>query len=136
MNQLIFYTLALILLLVGCDDIGGKGSLPNGYSVFCTNPYTTVILSPDSINTVITIVDQHGNPIAHRSGSVVVGPKINDYKHENYIVWGYVSCSPESEVSEKSVPGYFVLNTSTHILHEGLDEYELDVVLDLYQSGK
>lgn len=123
--------LVLIMIVTshGCES-GHGDPIVNGYNRFVTNPYTVVILSPpsDSLNHEISVI-RDGESFTKRS-SIAVGPKVVAFEvHKDYI-YGLVKSSPQSEVSRHSYPGYFLLNTSTHTLYEGLGRQEFLTLME------
>ena len=60
--------------------------------------------------------------INHPEKGVVIDANIDGYKVLNDLVVGHVSVAEHSPEKELSKPGFFILNTKTHELRQGLDK--------------
>ena len=85
--------------------------LPNEYRVFASNTQTIAIVPPPSA--FHTSRNVRGVAIGAKVVGVAV---IGDH------VIGLVESSPDSELAHLERPDYFILNTATHELLDGLDE--------------
>ncbi len=101
--------LALVLSMTACGDYQIR--LPGGY--YLTRVYAGAFL--------ISFRDQDGQRLY---GDVVVNATVDSYQVLDNLVIGHVSIldymSPEEK--EVSKPGYFILNTKTHDVKQGLDK--------------
>jgi hypothetical protein len=113
-GALVSTLLLLTGLLEGCNADYGR-HLPNGYAIYCTNGYTTVIDSPR----VTTI--RRGNTISRKS--TVVESKVVGIAVHGALVIGLVEASPNSELGP-GTPGYFIVDTATDEVSVGLNETE------------
>lgn len=60
--------------------------------------------------------------INHPEKGVVVDANVDAYKVLNGLVIGHVTVAQESPEKEMSKPGYFIVNTKTHEVKEGLEK--------------
>lgn len=101
--------LAMVLSMTACGDYAIR--LPGGYSL--VRVYAGAFL--------ISFRDHDGRRLW---GDVVVNATVDSYKVLNELVVGHVSVldymSPEEK--EVSKPGYFILNTKTREVRQGLDK--------------
>ena len=93
-------------LLDGCSDYAKP--LPNGYELNRTNASTILIFTPEE----------------DYPREIIVPPKIVSWGRVKDVVFGEVVDSPNSSVSEDSVPGYFILYTQNGVVLLGLSEEE------------
>lgn len=94
---------SLLFILSGCWDY--RISLPNSYTLV-------------RVNAAEILISNHKR-------SLVIYPNIDKYQiYDNYIV-GHVSIPdlPPSHTGD-SKPGYFIINTQTHKIYEGLEKQE------------
>ena len=97
---------AFLLLVSGCWRGDFAKTLPNGYELIRTNYYTTMIWTP-------------------RVGGereCIVPPDIQEIAIHRQYVFGWLVSSPRSDKGSESIPGFFVLDTSTGETLLGLDE--------------
>ncbi len=95
--------LVLIVLiggLLGCGDYSIR--LPGGYSL--VRVYAGAVL------------------IHHPEKGIVVNAHIDGYKVHGELVIGHVLSAELPPEKDYSKPGYFILNTKTHEVKEGLDK--------------
>jgi hypothetical protein len=85
--------------LFGCGDYAV--SLPGGYSL--VRIYGGAIL------------------ISHSSKGVVINANIDSYKVLDELIVGHVTVAELPPEKDYSKPGYFIINTKTHEVGEGLD---------------
>ncbi len=90
----------------GCSDYAKP--LPNGYELNRTNASTILIFTPEE----------------DYPREIIVPPKIVSWGRVKDVVFGEVVDSPNSSVSEDSVPGYFILDTQNGVVLLGLSEEE------------
>ena len=107
-GNLILHLIAggLCLLMTSCGDF--ERPLPGGYSL--------VRMNADEI-IIVKRVEPSGIKI-------VVGPKIKGYKVSEGVVIGDVVIPDWSALKSESTPGYFVLDTSTGEVQQGLTRDE------------
>lgn len=60
--------------------------------------------------------------INHPEKGVVIDANIDGYKVLGDLVVGHVTVAEESPEKEMSKPGYFIVNTKTHEVKQGLDK--------------
>jgi hypothetical protein len=90
------------ILLSGCTDF--KIELPNGYILFRANATEIYIIDPNRL------VDR-----------IVVEPHIEKYNVIDKVVVGYAVLA-KGEMKEYSIPGYFILETETGTVTQGLSK--------------
>lgn len=113
MKLKIVRSLVLILTLglgiTACGDYQIR--LPGGY--YLTRVYARAFL-----------ISYSGSDGQNTSGEVVVNATVDRYKVLDSLVVGHVSTldymSPEEKAASK--PGYFIVNTKTHEVKQGLDK--------------
>lgn len=88
--------------------------LPGGYELFRTSAATTILLPPDDVR-------------VHRGYyGPVVAAKITMLGVDGPFIYGLVVSSPRSELAGDEKPGYFMLNTSDHLLTTSLSNAGLE----------
>lgn len=87
-------------LLISCGDY--SVSLPNGYSL--ARIYSGAIL------------------IHHTSKGVVINANVDRYKVLDEFIVGHVTLAELTPERNYSKPGYFIINTKTNEVKEGLDK--------------
>ncbi len=97
--RVVLLVLGINSFLSGCGDY--SVSLPGGYEL--TRVYAGTVL------------------IHHPEKGVVVDANVDAYDVTDGFVIGHVSIADELPEKEFSKPGYFILNTKTHELKQGLD---------------
>ena len=99
--------IALVLFLLFGGELVGDFAfdLPNGYRCIRTNAVTVMIWTAKG-----------------PKSSLVVPPNIVKIGIQGDFVFGKVEESPESELADRSEPGYFILNTRTQWSLLGLPE--------------
>lgn len=100
--RLLGLILAMVLSMTACGDYSIR--LPGGYSLVRVYAGAVLISNP-----------QH---------EVVVNSNVDGYKVLDGLVAGYVTTPDHLSPEEKEVskPGYFILNTKTHDVKQGLDK--------------
>lgn len=112
------------LACVACSDSGPvlaqyRRDLPGGYLLMASNADSVCVIPPqDRYSHVDNCAD--GLAIAARIDGIAVT--------DDYIV-GHVRPSPESEVSEHEVPGYFVIAVKSGEIVKGMKEAEWRILL-------
>jgi hypothetical protein len=102
----------LCLLITSCGDF--ERSLPGSYSL--------VRFNADEIMIVKRV--EPGDGI-----KTVIGPKIKGYKVSKAVVIGEVVLPDSSALKNESTPGYFVLDTDTGDVRQGLKREEWLAIL-------
>lgn len=97
------FVLTMVFSMTACGDY--KIHLPGGYSL--VSVYAGAVL----------IAGDHVR-------GVVINSNVDSYKVLNELVVGHVNTPDHLSPEEKDVskPGYFILNTKTHEVKEGLDK--------------
>lgn len=101
--RLIWSNLILVMffcILLGCGDYAVN--LPGGYSL--VRIYAGAVL------------------IKHSSNGVVINANIDKYKVINETIVGHVTLAELTPERDYSKPGYFIINTKTHEVKEGLEK--------------
>ncbi len=97
-----------VVSLFPCCSMGDYAKdLPNGYELVRTNTHTKMIWT------------RRGSP---RGRKCVVPPDIQEIAVRGNYVFGWLVTSPRADKFGESIPGYFLLDTSTGEVLLGLDE--------------
>jgi hypothetical protein len=117
-------------LIVGCDS---STELPNKYKYLPTRDgnHAIIIFPPEPTTWKQVGYTPKGPKII--STDIAIGPGIVKFAEKNGFVYGLVANENSSQDSYISVPGWFILDTSSAFIYEGLT-YD-DMVLLLREKG-
>ena len=102
MKALALYACCLALASCGTQDFSVQ--LGRGYRLVRTNGFTTAVFAPNGV--------EHPS---HPSRGVAVPPRIVSCWQAGEKAWGEIQKSPESELSNITTSGWFVLDLGTGV---------------------